>query len=207
MEAIFTSSAPAEIPITSASVHQRGKIIIDLIKSDFGKGEFAVRCLSLNASSSGRCKGFAKCGSLFCTSHSKMGVVASPELLSAYNINKEAVRPFVAPDKVPGGVFETKASLDLNKRQQMAPKSPKKIAVNKCKKATGEICTTPTRFLDGYCHHHRGQVPGAAVAAAAAPPEDQEEEQQDEMLEEEQPIIAPVATRTRNKRRGTNPRK
>jgi hypothetical protein len=140
-----------------------------------------------------------------------MGVVASPELLSAFQISPDAIRPLTAPSKVPGGVFETKAALDTNKIKQMAPKLAKKIAANKCKKSTGEICTTPTRFADGYCHHHRGQAPSAdtAAAAAAIPPQDDDEEELelDEQNVQEQRFVEPIATRTRNKRRGTNPRK
>ncbi len=208
METIFTATAAAapEIPIASAHTHQRGQIIVEVIKSGFGKGEFATRCLSLNASGAGRCKGYGKCGSLFCTSHSKAGVVASPELLAAFQIAPDAVRPLVTAEKVPGGVFETKSALDTNKAKLMAPKLAKKLATNNCKKTNGETCTVPTRFADGFCHHHRNQAPRAVTAAAAAAAAPLEEDEDNFEMEEEV-LPAPVASRTRNKRRGTTSRK
>ena len=157
MEAIFTSSIP-EIPITTAQVHQNAITLVEFIKTGFGKGEFLVRCLSMNCSNSGRCKSTSKHGSLFCGIHCKAGVIASAELLSAYQLSPQLVRPFITIEKVPGGIFESKAARDAMKLKELAPKQSKKVVHNKCKKANGQVCQTPTRFIDGFCHHHRHQA-------------------------------------------------
>ncbi len=227
METIFTSTAaPApfsgqhEAPISTAagSIHVRAQAIVDLIKSGFGKGEFAIRCLSLNASSTGRCKSIAKTGSLFCCNHCKLGVIASPELLAVHQIGPEAIRPLIAPNKVHGGVFENKAALDSSKAAVTAPKLGKKVLHNKCKKTNGQVCTTPTRFADGYCHHHRNQLvqqqnqQRAAAAGNNNNNVEQDEDEQEEVIFENaraaeeaavEDLVAPIATRTRNKRRVT----
>ena len=161
METIFTSTAAsAEASLPTKNIHQHAALIVDLIKSNFGKGEFLVRCLSLNATGASRCNATAKKDCLFCATHAKAGVIASPELLAAYQMNPDQVRPFLAQQKqTGGGLFETKAAKDAVKVKATVPKLKKKVETNNCKKTNGDACTTPTKFSDGYCHHHRSQAP------------------------------------------------
>ena len=198
MQSIFTTTATADTTpnVVTDLVQHHATMIVDHIKNEFGKGELFLRCLSLNSSGTGRCKTPAARGGLFCSSHSQSGVIASPELKAANQLSPKLLGPLVS--KATGGVFESKAVKDAFKAKTGVKKLAKSIDANQCKKTNGQVCTTPTRNADGYCHHHRGQVPKVA--------EEDDEEQPAQIFvpipiiesdEEETP-----AKRTRSKRKG-----
>ena len=211
MESIYTSVAAPDQNFVSAQAHQQGSIVVELVKSGFGKGEALVRCLSQSSSGSDRCKSTAKSGDLFCNSHLKSGVIASPVLKAAFQISPDTIKPFVVKERLTAGIFENKNAKDTAKSKDAAPKQAKKVQRNKCKKTNGQECTTPTRFIDGYCHHHRGQLIKAAHVAHVAHEEEQDDVEhvqrdtlfdqveEDRMMAED--LFGSIAERTRAKRR------
>ena len=205
MESIYTSAAAPDTAFVTAQAHQQGAIVVELVRSGFGKGEAMVRCLSQSSSGSERCKSTAKTGDLFCNNHLKSGVIASAVLKAAYQISPDVIKPFVVKERLTAGIFENKSAKDASKSKDAAPKQAKKVQRNKCKKTNGQECTTPTRFVDGYCHHHRGQIRQAEEQDNHEHAEQGqhsslfEQDDEDRMMAED--LFGSIAERTRAKRR------
>ncbi len=182
----------------TSTLQERAGVIVGILEGA-GLGEVVARCLSLGADGATRCKAKSKDGCLFCTTHSNSGAIASPELKAAYQLNQGLLKPLMVAAKAPGGVYETKAAREAAKAKSAAPKQAHKVEANMCKKTNGQKCTVPTRNTDGYCHHHRAQVPKADVPKA----DDQEEEEQE--VEAQEPIFfaeapaAPVQPQTKSR--------
>jgi hypothetical protein len=203
MDGLFTTGNNAAQQ--TAQAQPQTNVIFDLIRGNFGQGQLFIRCLSLNADGASRCKCKSKAQSLFCPNHCKGGVIASTELKAAYQEEPDLLRPFLILERVPGRIFETRNAKEDSKVRDNAPKLARKVDRNNCVTKKGQLCTTPTKYADGYCHHHRGQIrneePVAQPIRVADLVEEEEEEEMDEAT------FAPIGSRIRSKRRGVSRRK